>query len=139
MTFAANDVAFTYGSKWKQRYFKKVGDDYLITGPKRWITNGGVASFYTVFAREEGTTRHKGITCFVVDRQTPGVSVGKKENKMGQRCSNTTDVIFEEVKVSKGAIVGGEGEGFKVAMRSFDRTRPMPCRNASIAELPCAE
>ena len=104
--------------------YKKVGDDYVITGQKRWITNGGVASFYTVFAREEGTSRHKGVTCFVVDRQTPGVSVGKKENKMGQRCSNTTDVIFEEVKVPKANIVGGEGNGFKVAMRSFDRTRP---------------
>ena len=104
--------------------YKKVGDDYVITGQKRWITNGGVASFYTVFARAEGTTRHKGITCFVVDRQTPGLSVGKKENKMGQRCSNTTDVIFEEVKVGKGAVVGPEGEGFKVAMRTFDRTRP---------------
>ncbi len=107
----------------KTRY-KKVGDDYVITGQKRWITNGGMASFYTVFAREEGTARHKGITCFIVDRQTPGVSVGKKENKMGQRCSNTTDVIFEDVKVGKDAVVGGEGNGFKVAMRSFDRTRP---------------
>ena len=104
--------------------YKKVGDDYVITGQKRWITNGGVASFYSVFAREEGTTRHKGVTCFVVDRQTPGVSVGKKENKMGQRCSNTTDVLFDEVKVGKANIVGGEGNGFKVAMRSFDRTRP---------------
>jgi len=107
----------------KTRY-RKVGDDYVITGQKRWITNGGVASFYTVFAREEGTTRHKGVTCFVVDRQTPGLSVGKKENKMGQRCSNTTDVIFEEVKVGKANVVGPEGDGFKVAMRTFDRTRP---------------
>jgi acyl-CoA dehydrogenase len=115
---AGSDVA---GMK---SHYKKVGDDYVITGQKRWITNGGVASFYSVFAREEGTSRHKGITCFVVDRQTPGVSVGKKENKMGQRCSNTTDVIFEDVKVSKANIVGGEGEGFKVAMRTFDRTRP---------------
>jgi acyl-CoA dehydrogenase len=104
--------------------YKKVGDDYVLTGQKRWITNGGVASFYTVFAREEGTSRHKGITCFVVDRQTPGLSVGKKENKMGQRCSNTTDVIFEEVKVNKANVVGTEGDGFKVAMRTFDRTRP---------------
>ena len=104
--------------------YKKVGDDYVITGQKRWITNGGVASFYTVFAREEGSTRHKGITCFIVERDAPGVSVGKKENKMGQRCSNTTDVIFEDVKVGKANIVGPEGEGFKVAMRSFDRTRP---------------
>jgi acyl-CoA dehydrogenase len=104
--------------------FRKVGDDYVISGQKRWITNGGVADFYTVFARAEGTQRHKGITCFVVDRKTPGVSVGKKENKMGQRCSNTTDVIFEDVKVSKKNLVGAEGEGFKVAMKTFDRTRP---------------
>jgi acyl-CoA dehydrogenase len=107
----------------KSRY-RKVGDDYVITGQKRWITNGGVASFYTVFAREEGTSRHKGITCFVVERDTPGLSVGKKENKMGQRSSNTTDVIFEEVKVGKANVVGPEGEGFKIAMRTFDRTRP---------------
>jgi acyl-CoA dehydrogenase len=107
----------------KTRY-RKVGDDYVITGQKRWITNGGVADFYTVFARAEGTQRHKGITCFVVDRNTPGVSVGKKEKKMGQRCSNTTDVIFEEVKVGAKNVVGPEGEGFKIAMRTFDRTRP---------------
>src|SRR5215475_7393282 len=115
---AGSDVA---GMKTR---FRKVGDDYVITGQKRWITNGGVASFYTVFARAEGTERHKGITCFLVDRDVPGLSVGKKENKMGQRCSNTTDVIFEEVKVSKKAVVGAEGDGFKLAMRTFDRTRP---------------
>jgi acyl-CoA dehydrogenase len=107
----------------KTRY-RKVGDRCVITGQKRWITNGGVASFYTVFARAEGTERHKGITCFLVDRDTPGVSVGKKENKMGQRSSNTTDVIFEEVEVGKQAVVGVEGDGFKLAMRTFDRTRP---------------
>jgi acyl-CoA dehydrogenase len=107
----------------KSRY-RKVGDDYVVTGQKRWITNGGVADFYTMFARAEGTQRHKGITCFVVDRNTPGVSVGKKENKMGQRCSNTTDVLFEEVKLGAKNVVGVEGEGFKVAMRTFDRTRP---------------
>ncbi|HVZ72999.1 MAG TPA: acyl-CoA dehydrogenase family protein [Polyangia bacterium] len=115
---AGSDVA---GMKTK---FRKVGDDYVLTGQKRWITNGGVASFYTVFAREEGTERHKGITCFVLDRDTPGVSVGKKENKMGQRASNTTDVIFEDVKVGKANVVGGEGNGFKVAMKTFDRSRP---------------
>jgi acyl-CoA dehydrogenase len=83
-----------------------------------------VADFYTTFARLEGTERHKGITCFVVDRSAPGVSVGKKENKMGQRASNTTDVIFEDVRLTKKNVVGTEGEGFKVAMRTFDRTRP---------------
>ena len=115
---AGSDVA---GLKSK---FRKVGDEYVLTGQKRWITNGGVANFYTVFARLEGTERHKGITCFVVDRDTPGVSVGKKENKMGQRASNTTDVIFEEVKLTRKNLVGPEGEGFKVAMKTFDRTRP---------------
>jgi acyl-CoA dehydrogenase len=115
---AGSDVA---GMKTK---FRKVGDDYLLTGQKRWITNGGVADFYTVFARAEGTERHKGITCFVVDRATPGVSVGKKENKMGQRASNTTDVLFDDVKLTAAHVVGKEGEGFKVAMRTFDRTRP---------------
>ncbi len=122
---AGSDVA---GMKTK---FKKVGDEYVMTGQKRWITNGGVASFYTVFARAEGTERHKGITCFVVDRDTPGVSVGKKENKMGQRAPNTTDVIFEDVKLTKKNLVGAEGEGFKVAMRTFDRSRPWIAAGAS--------
>ncbi len=107
----------------KSRY-RKVGDDYVLTGQKRWITNGGVADFYVAFARIEGTERHKGISCFVIDRNTPGVSVGKKENKMGQRASNTTDVIFEDVKLGKKNLVGPEGDGFKIAMRTFDRTRP---------------
>ena len=107
----------------KTRY-QKVGDDYVLTGQKRWITNGGVASFYTVFAREEGTPATRASPASSSTATAPGVSVGKKENKMGQRCSNTTDVIFEEVKVGKAALVGAEGEGFKVAMRTFDRTRP---------------
>jgi acyl-CoA dehydrogenase len=115
---AGSDVA---GMKTR---FRKTGDAYVMTGQKRWITNGGVADFYTVFARAEGTDRHKGITCFVVDRQTPGVSVGKKENKMGQRASNTTDVLFDEVKLGPENVVGTEGDGFKLAMRTFDRTRP---------------
>ena len=122
---AGSDVA---GMKTR---FRKVGNEYLLTGQKRWITNGGVADFYTVFARAEGTERHKGITCFVVDRQTPGVSVGKKENKMGQRASNTTDVLFDDVKLGPGNIVGTEGEGFKLAMRTFDRTRPWIAAGAS--------
>jgi acyl-CoA dehydrogenase len=122
---AGSDVA---GLKTK---YNKVGDDFVLTGQKRWITNGGVASFYTVFAREEGSQRHKGITCFVVDRDAPGVSVGKKENKMGQRASNTTDVIFEDVKLGKKNVVGPEGEGFKVAMRTFDRSRPWIAAGAS--------
>jgi acyl-CoA dehydrogenase len=68
--------------------------------------------------------KHKGIACFVVDASTPGVKAGRKENKMGQRASNTTDVIFEDVKIPKSALVGTEDGGFKVAMKTFDKSRP---------------
>lgn len=115
---AGSDVA---GMK---SHYRKVGDEFILTGQKRWITNGGVADFYVTFARQEGTDRHKGITCFVVDRSLPGVSVGKKENKMGQRASNTTDVLFDEVKLNQSNVVGVEGDGFKLAMKTFDRSRP---------------
>nr|HEX4314222.1 acyl-CoA dehydrogenase family protein [Kofleriaceae bacterium] len=100
------------------------GDDYVLNGQKRWITNGGLASFYTVFATFDPALKHKGIACFVIDASTPGVKPGRKENKMGQRASNTTDVIFEDVKVPKSALVGAEDAGFKIAMRTFDRSRP---------------
>jgi acyl-CoA dehydrogenase len=68
--------------------------------------------------------RNRKISAFVVDRDAPGVKVGKKENKMGQRASNTTDVIFDEVRLPKEALLGQEGEGFKIAMKTFDRSRP---------------
>ncbi len=100
------------------------GDDYVLNGQKRWITNGGVANFYTVFATFDPAMKHKGIACFVVDANTPGVKAGRKEDKMGQRASNTTDVIFEDVKLPKSALVGTEDGGFKVAMKTFDRSRP---------------
>ncbi|HEY4242489.1 MAG TPA: acyl-CoA dehydrogenase family protein [Kofleriaceae bacterium] len=102
----------------------KHGDDYVLNGQKRWITNGGVASFYTMFATFDPAMKHRGIACFVVDANTPGVKAGRKENKMGQRASNTTDVIFEDCVVPKSALVGPEDGGFKVAMKTFDRSRP---------------
>ncbi|HEY0192791.1 MAG TPA: acyl-CoA dehydrogenase family protein [Kofleriaceae bacterium] len=100
------------------------GDDYVLNGQKRWITNGGVANFYTVFATFDPAMKHKGIACFVVDADNPGVKPGRKENKLGQRASNTTDVIFEDCKIPKTALVGSEDGGFKVAMKTFDRSRP---------------
>ncbi|WP_428263771.1 acyl-CoA dehydrogenase family protein [Haliangium sp.] len=103
---------------------EKHGDDYVINGQKRWITNGGVANWYTVLATSDKSKRHKGISCFVIDADTPGVKSGRKEDKMGQRASNTTDVIFEDVKVPKSALIGAEGNGFKIAMKTFDRSRP---------------
>jgi acyl-CoA dehydrogenase len=107
----------------RSRYEKK-GDGYVLTGQKRWITNGGVARWFTTFATADPKLKHKGISCFVVDANSPGVKIGKKENKMGQRSSLTNDIIYEDVFVPKANLVGEEGAGFKVAMRTFDRSRP---------------
>ncbi len=100
------------------------GSDYVLNGTKCWITNGGVADFYTVFATLDRSTRHKGICAFVVPRDTPGLSVGKKEDKMGQRASDTCVIHFDNVRVPQSNRLGAEGEGFKIAMRTLDRTRP---------------
>ena len=102
----------------------KKGDDYVLNGQKRWITNGGVASWYTVLATFDKVMKHKGIACFVVPADTPGLKTGRVEDKMGQRSSNTTDVLFEDVVVPKSALIGREDQGFKIAMKTFDRSRP---------------
>jgi acyl-CoA dehydrogenase len=103
---------------------EKKGDEYILNGQKRWITNGGVSSFCTTFATFDPKLKHKGITAFVVDMSSPGVKIGKKEDKMGQRCSLTNDIIFEDVRVPRENLIGEEGGGFKVAMKTFDRSRP---------------
>jgi acyl-CoA dehydrogenase len=100
------------------------GDGWILNGQKRWITGGAHANWYTVFATSNPAERHRGISCFVVERDRPGVKVGRKEKKMGQRASETSDVIFEDVRLERGDLVGEEGQGFKLAMKTFDRTRP---------------
>jgi len=102
----------------------KVGDDWVIDGQKRWITNGSVASWHLVFATTDPKERHKGIAAFVVPAETPGVKVGRIEDKMGQRASHTCDVLFEETKVPAKYLVAPPGQGFKLAMKTFDRSRP---------------
>jgi acyl-CoA dehydrogenase len=101
------------------------GDGWVLNGQKRWITNGGHASFYTGLATVDPAMGHKGITLFVVDRDAKGVSVGKKERKLGHRTSETCDVIFEDVRLTNDNILGKPGEGFYHAMDVFDRSRPM--------------
>jgi acyl-CoA dehydrogenase len=103
---------------------EKHGDDYVITGQKRWITNGSVARWHTVFASFDPKERHKGIAAFVVPADSPGLRVGRIEDKMGQRASHTSDVIYEEVKVPKENMLAPAGQGFKLAMKTFDRSRP---------------
>jgi len=102
---------------------KKVGDDYIINGSKCFITNGGVASLYVVFALTDPDKGARGMSAFVVPRETPGITIGKEEDKMGHRASNTTELFFEDVKVPAENILGKEGLGFMVAMKTLDQTR----------------
>jgi acyl-CoA dehydrogenase len=101
------------------------GDHYLLNGTKMWITNGGYADFYLVFATTDPQKRHKGIISLIVPSSLEGVSHGEPIDKMGQRASNTTAVTFKNVKVPKENLLAGEGEGFKKAMAALDITRPM--------------
>ncbi len=101
-----------------------VGDEYVINGTKQFITNGGVASLYSVFASEKPGLRHKGISCFAVPANTPGVSHGKKEDKMGQRAADTREVIFQDVHVPARYRLGQGCDGFKIAMMTLDDSRP---------------
>jgi alkylation response protein AidB-like acyl-CoA dehydrogenase len=102
----------------------KDSGDYLLNGSKMFITNGGVAQTYSVFATlEPGQRNYRAFCAFVVPRDAPGVAVGKKEDKMGHRASNTTEVIFENVRVPKENLLGREGEGFKIAMMTLDKSR----------------
>ena len=100
------------------------GSDYVLDGTKCWITNGGEAHLYSVFATLDRSSRHRGICAFVVPADTPGITRGKKEDKMGQRASDTRVVNFDGVRVPAARRLGAEGEGFKIAMRTLDRTRP---------------
>ena len=104
---------------------RQVGDEYVIQGEKMWITNGGVADWYFVLATVDPTLKHRGMTAFVIPRDTPGVEVGKKEKNLGQRASDTRSVVFNEVKVPAANRLGKDGEGFKIAMAAFDHTRPV--------------
>jgi acyl-CoA dehydrogenase len=103
---------------------KKDGDGYVLNGRKCFITNGTYASQYTVFASTDRSKGHKGLSAFVVPRSLAGVSPGKREEKMGQRASDTSDVLFEDVRVPAANLLGKEGDGFKIAMKTLDYARP---------------
>ncbi|NOZ06908.1 MAG: acyl-CoA dehydrogenase [Chloroflexi bacterium] len=100
------------------------GDHYVLNGQKRFISNGGIADVYVVFATVDKSRGHEGITAFVVPGDTPGIVAGKKEKKMGIRASHTGDVIFEDVELSVENRLGEEGQGFLIAMKVFEHTRP---------------
>jgi len=105
-------------------FAKRVGDDYVINGEKMWITNASVANWYFLLAYTDPSAKHRGMSGFIVPRETPGVTVGKKEKNLGQRASDTRGITFEDVKVPAKYLLGKEGDGFKIAMSAFDHTRP---------------
>ena len=102
---------------------KKDGSDYVLNGNKVWITNGGVADIYVVFAATAPEKKHKGITAFIVEKGTEGFTFGKKEEKLGIRSSPTTELIFENCRVPEENRLGEEGDGFKIAMTTLDGGR----------------
>ncbi|MBX9692880.1 MAG: acyl-CoA dehydrogenase family protein [Cyanobacteria bacterium] len=117
--FAGSDVA---GIKTTA---KKVGNEYIINGQKMWITNAGVATWYYVLAVTDAEKGHKGISAFIVPKDSDGIEVGKKESNMGQRASDTRAISFVDVKIPATNLLGSEGDGFKISMGAFDHTRPL--------------
>ena len=102
----------------------KKGDKYVLNGTKQWITNGGEADIYTVFAVTDKNRGARGVSCFIVEKGTPGFKFGKKENKLGIRASATRELIFEDCEVPAENLIGREGTGFIWAMKTFDVSRP---------------
>jgi alkylation response protein AidB-like acyl-CoA dehydrogenase len=103
---------------------RRDGDAYVLDGGKRFITNAGVGTLYTVFARTEPDTGHSGISAFVVEADTPGFEVARLEPKMGISGSTTGELVFDGCRVPEANLLGAEGEGFRIAMRILDRSRP---------------
>lgn len=100
------------------------GDHYVINGTKAWVSGGAHSRFFTLFATTDPGSGYEGITCFVIPADAEGVEIGKKEDMMGQRASNTVFINFQDVKVPVENRIGDEGKGFQIAMKTFDRTRP---------------
>jgi butyryl-CoA dehydrogenase len=113
----------------------KDGDEYILNGRKCFITNGEVASFYCVTAMTDKTIGVKGMSMFLIEAGTPGLSTGKEEDKMGIRTSNTCDVVMEDLRIPASSLIGEEGKGFFIAMKTLDQARTwMGCIAAGIAQ-----
>jgi len=106
---------------------EKKGDEYILNGQKMWITNGGVANWYFVLARTNPDPKvpaSRAFTGFIVEANSPGITIGRKEINLGQRASDTRGITFQDVRVPKENVLAVEGAGFKIAMGAFDKTRP---------------
>lgn len=111
-------------------HLKENGDHYLLNGNKMWITNAGFADVFVVYCTIDPEKKHKGITAIVLEKGMDGIEIGKPEKKMGHCCSDTRSVTFNNVKVPKENILGGVGEGWSIAMKTLDHSRPMVAASA---------
>ena len=109
---------------------KEDGDDVIINCNKMWITNAGYADLFVLYGTTDPALKHKGITAVVIEKGTPGIEIGKKEDKMGHRCSDTRAMTFNNVRIPKKNILGGLNQGWKIAMKTLDHSRPMVAASA---------
>jgi len=124
VSFAASEPGMGSDVAGIQTRVKKEGSNYVLNGSKFWITNAPHADYFTVFASLDPTKRHKALCAFIVDADTPGVKTGRPVEKMGHRASTTSSIMFRDAKVPEENILGSEGKGFGIAMRTFAMTRP---------------
>jgi len=115
---AGSDVAGILSTAVRQ------GDEYILNGTKTWITNAPVSSFFIIFAKTDPAAKHRGLSAFIVERDWPGVTCGKPIPKMGQHAAWTGEIVLEDVRVPAENRLGNDGDGFMIAMKLFDRSRP---------------
>ena len=122
--FAITEASAGSDASNMQTTARKEGDHYILNGTKQWITNGGEAQVYTVIAMTDKAKGARGASAFIVEKDTPGFTFGKKEKKLGIRASATSELVFTDCKVSEENLISREGMGFIVAMKTFDSSRP---------------
>jgi acyl-CoA dehydrogenase len=109
---------------------KEDGEDVVINGNKMWITNAGYADLFVLYGTTDPALKHKGITAVVIEKSAKGIELGKKEDKMGHRCSDTRAITFNNVRVPKTNVLGGMNKGWSIAMKTLDHSRPMVASSA---------
>ncbi len=116
---------------------KEDGDHYILNGEKMWITNAGYADLFVVYATIDPSKKHAGVSCIVVEKGTDGIEIGKPEDKMGHRCSDTRSVRFNNVRIPKENLIAGPGKGWDLAMATLDHSRPLVA-SSSVGGAQCA-
>ena len=111
--------------------YRREGDAYVLNGTKHFISNGSMADWIVTFATADRKLKHRGISCFVFPSNLPGITRNRMHGKLGQRAADTGEIVYDELRIPLDALVGEEGEGFKYAMGTFDRSRPRSVQSRS--------